>query len=163
MKTNISARSQRLEQRRLKAAVLFRRGTTQAEVARRFTVSPEAARQWHNAWKRGGKAALTSQGNPGAKPRLTEADKRNVERVLLKGPTASGFGTPVWTLARMQQVIRRETGVRYHPAHVWKILTNMGWTRQKPEQRARERNEAAIRKWVEETWPGIKKRDVVIM
>jgi len=163
MKTNISARSQRLEQHRFEAAVLFKRGKPQAAVARRLKVSPEAARQWHSAWKKGGKAALKSHGKPGAKPRLTEADKRNVERILLKGPAASGFGTPVWTLARMQQVIRRETGVRYHPAHVWKILTNMGWTRQKPEQRARERNEAAIRRWVEETGPGIKKRDVIIM
>lgn len=163
MNKQIFTRQQRLEARRFKAAVLFRAGKTQAEVARTLRVTPEAARQWHDAWKQGGKKGLRSRGTPGAKPRLTRADKRTVERVLLKGPAAAGYATPLWTLERIQKVIRKETGVRYHPAHVWKVLTGMGWSRQKPEQRARERNEAAIREWVEHTWPGLKKRDVVIL
>lgn len=154
---------QRLEARRFTAAVLFRQGTTQAAVARKLRVSPEAARLWHDAWKQGGKRALKSKGASGAKPRLTKADKRQVERVLLKGPTAAGYATPLWTLERIQAVIRQETGVRYHPAHVWKILTGMGWSRQKPERRSRERNEAAIREWVEDTWPGIKKGEVTLL
>lgn len=163
MHKQISTHQQRREVRRFKAAVVFRQGVTQAEVARRLRVTPEAARLWHDAWKQGGKRALRSKGKPGARPRLTAADKRTVERVLLKGPTAAGYTTPLWTLERIQRVIRKETGVRYHPAHVWKVLTSMGWSRQKPEQRAQERNEAAIREWVEHTWPGIKKRDVVIL
>lgn len=163
MNKPISVRQQRLEARRFKAAVLFRQGATQAEAARRLRVTPEAARQWHDAWKQGGKGALKSKGKPGARARLTSADKRALERVLLKGPTAAGYATPLWTLERIQKVIRKETGVRYHPAHVWKVLTGMGWSRQKPEARSRERNEAAIREWVEHTWPGIKKREVVIL
>lgn len=163
MKTKITAYQQRLEKRRLKAAALFRQGQTQAEVARQLRVSPEAARLWHNAWKSGGKRALKSKGKAGKQARLTDADKRKIERILLKGPGAYSFSTPVWTLQRIRQVIRKETGVKYHPAHVWKVLTSMGWSRQKPEQRSRERDEAAIRKWVEETWPGIKKGEVTIL
>jgi transposase len=163
MKPKISIYQQRLEKRRLKAAALFRQGKTQAEVARRLRVSPEAARLWHDAWKSGGKRALWSKGKAGKTARLTDVDKRRIERVLIKGPEAAGFSTPIWTLERMRQVIRQETGVKYHPAHVWKVLTVMGWSRQKPEQRSRERDEAAIRKWVEETWPELKKGEVTIL
>ena len=31
----------------------------------------------------------------------------------------------------------------------------MRWSAQKPERRAREQDEAAVRKWREEEWPGI--------
>ncbi|MCP4898489.1 MAG: winged helix-turn-helix domain-containing protein, partial [bacterium] len=41
--------------------------------------------------------------------------------------------------------------------HVWKILRSLGWTPQKPEQRARERNEADIRRWRRQEWPRIKR------
>jgi transposase len=55
-------------------------------------------------------------------------------------------------------VIARTFGVTYHPAHVWKILRGEGWSCQKPERRARERDEAAIQRWRAERWPHIKKR-----
>jgi Winged helix-turn helix len=34
----------------------------------------------------------------------------------------------------------------------------MGWTLQRPARRARERNDEAIRQWVAERWPAIKKK-----
>jgi transposase len=49
-------------------------------------------------------------------------------------------------------------GVEYHPGHVWKILRGMAWSCQKPERRARERDEDAIRRWRQEDWPRIKKK-----
>jgi transposase len=44
----------------------------------------------------------------------------------------------------------------YHPAHVGRLLKAMRWSPQKPARRARQRNEAAIARWREETWPAIK-------
>jgi len=43
---------------------------------------------------------------------------------------------------------------------VWYILRDMGWSPQKPERRARERDEEAIEQWREEGWAQIKKRPV---
>jgi transposase len=63
----------------------------------------------------------------------------------------------LWTLKRMAQVIRREFKASYHPSHVWKILGQLGWSCQRPEKRARERNDEAIARWVRHRWPGIKK------
>jgi hypothetical protein len=48
-------------------------------------------------------------------------------------------------------------GVSYHPSQVWRILRASDWTCQKPERRARERDEAAIARWRRVDWPRIKK------
>jgi transposase len=78
--------------------------------------------------------------------------------LLAAGPLRAGYRTDLWTLGRVAELIDGEFGARYHPAHVWKILTTLGWSCQKPERRAVERDEAAIARWKREAWPRIKKR-----
>jgi transposase len=56
------------------------------------------------------------------------------------------------------EVVRREFGIRYHVDHIGRVLRKMGWSPQKPERRARERDEAAIQRWVKVEWPRIKKK-----
>lgn len=146
------------ERRRLKAAKLFKQGCSQAEAARQLQVSREAARQWYNIWKKKGASGLKSLGKPGPKPRLS-VDKINlVEQSLLKGPTAYGFTTQIWTLKRIAAAIKQMTGVSYGTTRIWQILLALNWSSQKPETRAIERNEAAIQHWVKATWPRIKKK-----
>jgi Winged helix-turn helix len=59
----------------------------------------------------------------------------------VRGPTAHGYATQLWTLARVAEVIERITGVRYHPGHVWRLLRELGWSVQRPARRAAERDE----------------------
>lgn len=146
------------ERRRLKAAKLFAKGHKQADIARTLRVSREAVSKWHDAWKQGGAAGLQSTGKPGPKPQLTQAKLKQVERALLKGPTAYGFATQLWTLGRITTVIQRVAKVSHHPSYVWKLLTAMNWSCQKPETRAAERDEEAIRHWTKTVWPRIKKK-----
>jgi Winged helix-turn helix/DDE superfamily endonuclease len=77
--------------------------------------------------------------------------------LLGQGALHAGYRTELWTIPRVAELIRDEFGVRYHPAHVWKLLTALGWSCQKPERRAVERDEAAIARWKREDWPRIKK------
>lgn len=151
---------QKLERRRLRAAKLFEKQLSQAEIARRLNVSREAVSQWHKAWQQHGLKGLQSKGHPGQKAQLSATQKKDVVKTLLKGPLAAGYATDVWTLGRMMTVIKKVTGRLYHPGHVWYILTNMGWSCQKPKTRAKERHEKAIRHWLRHTWPDIKKKPV---
>lgn len=146
------------EQRRIKAVKLFIKGKTQAEVARHFSVSREAARIWHDTWKRHGIKGLVSKPKSGRPSKLTAAKKRKVEAALIKGPSAFGYHTDLWTLERVAAVIQKVVKVKYDYRHVWRVLLSMGWSCQKPETRARERNEKAITNWVRYTWPRIQKR-----
>ena len=70
---------------------------------------------------------------------------------------AWGYATDLWTLPRIAGVIWDLTGAGYHPGHVWRVLRKLGWSRQKPITRAREREEDAIGRWIRPTWPAIKK------
>jgi hypothetical protein len=80
-----------------------------------------------------------------------------VDRALHEGPNAHGYATDLWTLPRIRDVIERVSGVRYHEGHVWRVMRQLGWSLQKPTTRARERDEEAIRRWVRERWPQLKK------
>jgi transposase len=72
-------------------------------------------------------------------------------------PCKAGYRTDLWTCPRVAEVIAEKFDVEYHPADVWKLVRRLGWTCQKPEQRARERDDAAIRRWRERDWPRIKR------
>jgi transposase len=76
---------------------------------------------------------------------------------LERGPQAHGYHTELWTLQRIADLIRKLFGVRYHPGHVHRLLGALGFSCQKPEVRAKERDEAAIQRWLREDWPALKK------
>jgi transposase len=147
-----------LEARRLQAAELFVQGHTQAEVAHQLGVSRQSAHVWHARFEQGGVDALRSRGPSGPDPKLSDAQLAQVQEALLAGAMANGFDTDLWTLERITVVIAQLTGVRYHPGHVWVILRQrLGWSLQRPERRASERDEEAIQRWVAQEWPRIKK------
>ena len=147
-----------LEARRRRAVALLDKGLGVREVARQIGCSPMSVSRWQAEVRARGPDALRPKPAPGRPPRITARERAKLLRLLLKGATTHGFSTDLWTLPRVVAVIARTFGVRYHPAHVWKILRGAGWSCQKPERRARERDEGAIQRWRTERWPQIKKR-----
>jgi transposase len=142
----------------MRAAEMFRRGKSQAEVATALGVSRTAAGNWYWAWRDGGKKGLTAAGRAGRRPRLSDEQIEQIGEALLKGARANGFPTDLWTLARVSEVIDSLTGVSYSEAGVWKILRQrMNWSRQRPARRALERDDEAIVRWMKKDWPRIKK------
>ena len=93
------------------------------------------------------------QGKPA---QLGPAQLARVRRVLDRGAVAAGFDNDLWTLARVATVIERTTGVAHHPGHVWRLLTAMRWSLQRPARKAVERDETAIPRWVAQERPRIK-------
>jgi transposase len=147
-----------MEKRRQKAGKLFAKEYSAPEVARRLGVARQAAYRWKQAWDEGGKAALASKGPAGPKPKLTSEQTQKVTAALLAGPLAQGYKTNLWTLPRVALLIKDLTGVGYHPGHVWRLLGASGFSCQRPERRALERDEKAIRKWQRVELPALKKR-----
>jgi transposase len=148
----------KLEQRRREAAELLRQGVHPAEVARRVGVHRQSVGRWEKQLEQGGLRALRRAGRAGRKAHLGPEELRRIERGLKQGPEALGYTSGLWTSARVAHLIERECGVRYHPGHAWRILRQLGWSCQRPTGRARERDEAAIRRWKQERWPEIKKK-----
>ena len=101
---------------------------------------------------------MWSSFSPPFSPRLDAAQREQLVTLLLEGPEAHGFPTPLWSCPRVARLIGDEFGVDYHEGHVWKVLRGLGWSPQRPVGQARERNEEAIRSWKRKTWPGLKKK-----
>ena len=149
---------QALEKRRFEAMRLLDQGLNQCETARRLKVARQTVSAWRRQYRRQGVAGLRRAGRAGRKPLLDAAQRERLTALLLEGPEAHGFPTPLWTCPRVARLIGDGFGVDYHEGHVWKILRGLGWSPQRPVGRARERNEAAIRSWPRKTWPGLKKK-----
>ncbi|WP_459574430.1 helix-turn-helix domain-containing protein, partial [Cupriavidus sp. 8B] len=66
-------------------------------------------------------------------------------------------GTELWTLKRVRLLIEQRFGVSYNEAHVWRILDSLGFSPQRPDRRAIERDEDAVLAWKQKTWPALKK------
>jgi len=148
-----------MERRRFRALRLLENGLSQAEVARRTKVSRQSVLRWNRQRFKGGKDALRGAGRAGRKPRLEPAQEQELIKILVAGPEAAGFSTPLWTLERVARVIRREFGFACHPTTALRVLRDrLGWSCQKPVGRALERDETAITTWKRKTWPALKKR-----
>jgi transposase len=147
-----------LEQRRRQAVALLKRGMRPADVARAVGTTRTSVTRWKHAWEQAGKDGLASKPHPGMAPRLTDRQRRKLVTLLKRGARKHGYPTELWTLERVAEVIDKHFDVSYHPGHVWRVLRLIGWTSQKPERRARERDEQAIAAWRAQDWPRIKKR-----
>lgn len=146
-----------LEQRRRCAVAMLKQGMEPGAVAKAVYASTASVGRWRKAVREGGAKALSARPVPGRPPKLDPTRHPEIVQLLLRGPIHYGFATQLWTLARIAEVIERHLGVDYHPSQIWRILSGLGWSCQKPESRARERDEQAILRWRKQVWPRIKK------
>jgi transposase len=148
---------QELERRRHRALALLGAGEAPVDVAHRLGVDRRSVRRWKAAHRTQGLEGVRAKPAPGRPPKLTATQRAQLERVLLKGATAAGFASPLWTCPRVATVIQRRFQVRYHVDHIGRVLHALGWSPQQPARRAIERDEAAIAQWVKQRWPLVKK------
>ena len=147
-----------LEQRRLQAIVLFEKGIQPVDIAARLKVGRRSVRRWKESFLKEGRKALKAQPATGRPEKLTGPRKERLQDLLLGGAQNAGFSTDLWTCPRVADLIEKRFHVRYHVDHIGRLLRSLGWSPQKPERRARERDENAIRRWVRVDWPEIKKK-----
>ena len=146
-----------LEGRRRKAIALLKEGLSLHGAARRVGSHASSVLRWKRAWTKGGSKGLRPKPVPGRPARLTERQRHRLVRYLLDGASAHGYRTELWTTQRIAELIERRFGVRYHRDHVGRLLHQLGWSHQKPERRALERDEGRIANWKRTAWRRVKK------
>ena len=139
------------------AARLFAQGKSLTEVAAAVGSSKSSASRWKQVWKQGGAEALRAKPHPGADPKLKPQQQRRLLAALKQGPRRFGYAPSGWTGPLVRDLIQRLFGVQYHVDYIGPLLHKLGWSPQKPEYRARERNERAIARWRRHELPRLKK------
>lgn len=155
---NTKTHSDEAAKRRVRAARLLQAGRKPAEVAAMVGAPRQTVYRWKDVLEARGIDALRDM-SKGGRPAILGAEELvRLQVALMQGPTVHGFGTPLWTIKRVRVFIEREFGVRYSDVHVWRLLGQMGFSSQKPERRALERDEVAIEDWKKRVWPALKKK-----
>jgi transposase len=150
--------AQELEARRRLAVQKVADGWSQTDVAAFLGVHPVTVNKWVRAYRATGEDGLTAKPTPGRPRFLTPDQEARVLGWLTDKPTEHGFRTDLWTAGRVATLIERRFGVRFHPHYLRAWLRDRGYTPQKPARRPRQRDQAAIDRWLKEDWPRIKKR-----
>lgn len=149
--------AQLIEARRHQALRLLDEGYTLNEVGRMVGSAASSVMRWRDARERHGDEGLRVRFSPGRPATLTEAQRQRLVKRLLKGALANGFATELWTTPRVAAVIEKYFQVHFHRSHVARLLHDLGFSCQKPERRALERDEARIEQWKRRDWPRVKK------
>ena len=144
--------------RRVRAGRMLLAGKTPAQAAAAVGVARQTAYTWKAVLDEGGIDALRDMPTRGRPARLDDEQRQALARVLLQSPTEHGFGTELWTLKRVGVVVQRMFGVEFSLSQIWRILGGLGFSVQKPERRALERDEDAVQTWKRKTWPALKKK-----
>jgi transposase len=147
-----------LEARRRRAIVELGKGLMVTQVAERIGCSHSAVIAWRDAVRKKGEKGLTAKPAPGRPPKLTARQRARLPKLLLRGAETWGYPTALWTTKRVASVIERQFKVKLHRAHVGRVLSDLGWSCQKPERRALQRDEKAIEHWKRYRWREIKKK-----
>jgi transposase len=147
-----------LEARRITAVERVGAGWAQKDVAAFLGVHPVTVAKWVARHRADGDNGLKAKPTPGRPRFLTDEQERKVLGWVNEPPTRHGFTTDLWTARRVAELIHKKFGVRFHPNYLREWLTKRNYTPQKPTRRARQRDQAAIDRWVAQDWPRIQKR-----
>ncbi|HBR17195.1 MAG TPA: hypothetical protein DD725_06275 [Deltaproteobacteria bacterium] len=149
-----------LEERRLAAVEMQNNDIKPIDIAASLNVSRQAVSVWLKKYKTIGKKGLLKRKATGRPAKFNMiVFSKELPQILKKGAVEFGYTTDMWTTANISEVVWRKFGIKYHRDHIRKLLHKLGFSCQKPQKRAIERDDRIINNWVKTTWPYVKKND----
>ena len=138
---------------------LHKEGKSQTEIAELLDCSQSWVSKFLKRYREEGQQALhVRQGAIGKAAFLTKEQLEALKPLLLKGALSYHFPTDNWTRERIASFIEQQYGVHYHPSHISKVMRRLGFTLQKPKRKSFKKDDAAVKRWREETLPALKKK-----
>lgn len=144
--------------RRLHAVVLNMEGRTAPEIASFLKVHRSKVSIWLQRWRRWGMDGILEGHRSGRPKGLSDSQRQILADILDSGPVAYGFQSGVWTCPMVSRVIKEEFSILYHPAHVSRLLRELGFSVQRPKKVLARADKRAQSRWVRYRYPDIKKK-----
>jgi len=144
---------------RLNAVKAAESGMIQNDVARLYGVSRIAVNKWVSRYRRYGIKSLSAKkrGRP-SEGKLNSKQAAMIIRIIEdKCPEQLKLPFYLWTRESVAQVIEKKFGISVSVWTVGRYLKRWGFTPQKPRKRAFEQNPAAVRAWLENEYPYIRR------
>jgi transposase len=137
-------------------------GKTQTDVAEIFGVSRSTVNIWVNNYKREGKQTLVSakRGNP-QEPKLKGHQAATIVNLIIdRHPEQLKLPFVLWTREAVRDLIYKKYKIKLSVSTIGRYLKKWGFTSQKPAKRAYEQSNEAVKKWMKEEYPAIKKLSI---
>ncbi len=149
------------EELRRRAVAAVQNGATRTEVAHLLGVPRQTVGLWVQAYKSGGEDALAAKrrGRPkGSGTKLLPWQAAQIAKAL-KDQRPEQLKLPffLWTREAVALLIERRFGIEVSRWTAGRYLKRWGFTPQKPVRRAWEQNDAAVRRWLKEEYPQLRK------
>jgi transposase len=134
-------------------------GKKQIEAAELFGVTRQAIGKWLKAYREGGLKAVKAkrQGRPRGGSLLPWQSAQIAKTVIDRCPDQLKLPFYLWTREAVGQLIERRFGIRLSVWTVGRYLARWNFTPQKPVRQAFERNPEAVRLWLEQEYPAIRR------
>ncbi len=145
---------------RRKAVKAVLDGKTHVEAAGLFGVTRHSVDKWMKAYCAGGAKALRAKkkGRPKGRGSLAPWQRAQIARTVIhKCPDQLRLPFALWTREAVGMLIERRFGIELSVWTVGRYLMSWGFTPQKPVRRAYEQDSEAVRRWLEEKYPSIKR------
>ena len=135
-------------------------GKKQVEAAELFGVTRQAIGKWLKAYRAGGSRAIKAkrQGRPRGGSLLPWQSAQIAKTVIDRCPDQLKLPFYLWTREAVGQLIESRFGIRLSVWTVGRYLARWRFTPQKPVRKAFEKNPEAVRLWLEEKYPAIRKK-----
>ena len=129
-------------QKRAKAVLLSAQGYSANEMVPLVNLTAKSIRKWLRRFNEEGVEGLTRERKSPGRPRtFTPEQRKRMVEVMLTPPQALGKPFTTWSLAKLQQHLAEEEGIRVSIGGLWKILREEGLRLQR------------AKKWVESPDP----------
>lgn len=138
--------------------IVLTEGRAQAEAAQELKVHLRTIQHWVELFRKHGIKGILSKKATGRPRKLTDQQLKIINGILLRGPRAQGYSNDLWTSRRILKLIKDLTDIEYHYNHIPRLLRKMGWTPQRPQRQAIEKDQKKIDEWIKVEWKRIKKK-----
>lgn len=142
---------------RQRCVELRQAGWKQSAIAQAFGLTQGWVSRTLAKYRLRGPSALQEGKRTGAPARLSAEQLTELVDQLNKGPEFHGFQGAIWTRPRVNEVIKTRFGVSYDPSQVGRLLKKLGWSRQKPQKKARQQDTQAVAYWRQKRLGELKK------
>jgi transposase len=115
--------------RRMLALALVLEGKSRSEAARTCGMDRQILCDWVHRYNAAGLEGLHNRTAPGAKPRLSSEQEREVAELVRNGPDLAKHGVVRWRRIDLAHVIEQRYGVRLAERSVGELLRRLGFRR----------------------------------
>ena len=128
---------------RLTAAIAYKNGVTQTELAEWYGVERRTIYSWLKRLDTDEslEQAVTDAHRSGRKRKLSESQQEEFKQTVHEPPEEVGIDAPAWTPALVQQFLDDTYGVEYSLPSCRRLLKEAGLSYQKPRRSAAEADE----------------------